>query len=95
MGIATSLGLEDPGRTRQELGDGCGDLSRVGFECEMAGVKQAHGGLRDVAFEGFCARGEKKGSILAPHRKQWRPVGPEGSLELRIPLDVLALESLI
>ena len=53
----------------QELTDRRADFARVGFEREVAGIKEADFSLGQVAPEGFGASLNKERIVLAPDRQ--------------------------
>ena len=69
---------------RQKLADGCSDLPGVGFKGEMAGVEEAHCGVRYVALERLRARRQKEGIVLSPSGQQWWPICAEVGLKLGV-----------
>src|SRR5262249_19985603 len=68
----------------QKVSDRRRDFGCMGLECEMAGVEEPYLSVAVVALERLRARRQEERVVLAPHRKQRRPVGAEVFLELRV-----------
>src|SRR5580692_10884478 len=58
----------------QKFADLSGDLIRMGLQCEVTRIEEAHRGIWDVALECVGARGKKERIVLAPYREQGRLV---------------------
>jgi hypothetical protein len=63
-------------------------LGGMGFQCEVAGVEEAHDRVRDVAHESLGTCRQKKRIVLPPHCKEGRLVGAEVGLEGWVERDV-------
>src|SRR3984885_11747821 len=72
----------------QKRTDRLADLAGMGFQREMAGVKEAHSGAGNVALERFGTRRQEERIVLAPHREERRLVFAEIVLEGRVERDV-------
>ena len=76
----------------EEIADSGGNLDRMGFEREVAGVEEFDGGVRNIPAEGFRSRRQEERIVLAPDRQDTWLVGAElglkGGIECHIALVV-------
>src|SRR5215510_5832483 len=68
----------------QKVSDRRRDFGCMGLECEMAGVEEPYLSVAVVALERLRARRQEERVVLAPHRKQRRPMRAEVFVELRV-----------
>src|SRR5262245_35045820 len=72
----------------KEPSDRRGDLVAVCLERKVAGIKEAHIGVRDVAFECLRTRRQEERIVLTPHRQTGRLVFAEIAVKFGIERDV-------
>src|SRR5690242_19134738 len=72
----------------EKVADDRGDLGRMAFQREVAGLEQVNLGIRIVALVGVRAGGQEKWIVLAPDREKRRPAGADVVLEFGIERDI-------
>src|SRR5262249_53856292 len=72
----------------KEVSDRGGDFAAVCLERKVAGIEEAHIGVRYVRFECLRPRRQEERVVLAPHGQKWRIAPTEITLKFGIEREV-------
>ena len=75
----------------KEINHQFGNLRVMAFKCEMSAGDEMDFGFGQVALEGFGTFRDERRVVLSPDSQQWRLVGTEVLLKLRVEGNVRAI----